>query len=156
MGKRANKNANPIEIANKVYSSDGKNNRNNPYDITKANQEQDGYRFRGRGIKQLTHRYNYADFQSYYNKHYPNDTKDFLNNEEHRKALLDNGKIALLSAVWFWNDKKCYKIADKQTSNNANEIVKQITKKVNGGTNGLDKRTKQYARIKNANIFKDF
>ena len=156
VGKRANKNANPIEIANKVYSSDGKNNRNNPYDITKANQEQDGYRFRGRGIKQLTHRYNYADFQSYYNKHYPNDTKDFLNNEEHRKALLDNGKIALLSAVWFWNHTGCYKIADKQTSNNANEIVKQITKKVNGGTNGLDKRTKQYARIKNTNIFKDF
>ena len=33
---------------------------------------------------------------------------------------------------------------------------RQITKKVNGGTNGLDKRTKQYARIKNANIIKDF
>ena len=115
-----------------------------------------GYNFRGRGVIQLTGRSNYTRFQSYYNKHYPNDTKDFLNNEEHRKALLDNGKIALLSAVWFWNDKKCYKIADKQTSNNANEIVKQITKKVNGGTNGLDKRTKQYARIKNTNIFKDF
>ena len=116
----------------------------------------DGYKFRGRGVIQLTGRSNYTRFQSYYNKHYPNDTKDFLNNEEHRKELTTNGKIALLSAVWFWNHTGCYKIADKQTSNNANEIVKQITKKVNGGTNGLDKRTKQYARIKNTNIFKDF
>ena len=183
VGKRANKNANPIEIANKVYSSDGKNNRNNPYDITKANQEQDGYRFRGRGIKQLTHRYNYADFQSYYNKHYPNDTKDFLNNEEHRKALLDNGKIALLSAVWFWNDKKCYAdaknypeisifrgkhlyaiIDDEANGNiiitkenvNTTKSVLAISLTINGGTNGLSDRTKQHTRIKSQNIFKDF
>ena len=156
VGKRANKKANKMEIGNKAYGSDGKNNRNNPYDITKANQEQDGYRFRGRGMKQLTHKYNYADFQSYYNKHYPNDTKDFLNNEKHREELTTNGKIALLSAVWFWNHTGCYKIADKQVSNNANEIVKQITKKVNGGYNGLDDRTKQHTRIKNANIFRDF
>ena len=107
-------------------------------------------------MKQLTHKYNYADFQSYYNKHYPNDTKDFLNNEKHREELTTNGKIALLSAVWFWNHTGCYKIADKQVSNNANEIVKQITKKVNGGYNGLDDRTKQHTRIKNANIFRDF
>lgn len=147
----------------------------------------DGYRFRGRGIKQLTHRYNYADFQSYYNKHYPNDTKDFLNNEEHRKALLDNGKIALLSAVWAWNDKKCsadaknypeisifrgkhlYEIANDETNGNVattrkagkKEIhtiksVLAISVSVNGGTNGLDDRTKQHARIKSQNIFKDF
>lgn len=125
----------------------------------------DGYNFRGRGVIQLTGRSNYTRFQSYYNKHYPNDTKDFLNNEEHRKALLDNGKIALLSAVWFWNHTGCYKIADKQTSNNANEIVKQITKKVNGGYNGLDERQKAFKRIRfgssnTANIsngiFRDF
>ena len=115
-----------------------------------------GYNFRGRGIKQLTGRSNYTSFQSYYNKHYPNDTKDFLNNEEHRKELTTNGKIALLSAVWFWNHTGCYKIADKQASNNTNEIVKQITYKVNGGYNGLNDRVKQYTRIKNANIFRDF
>ena len=118
-----------------------------------------------RGVMQLTGRSNYARFQSYYNKHNPNDTKDFLNNEEHRKELTTNGKIALLSAVWFWNDKKCYKIADKQTSNNANEIVKQITKKVNGGYNGLGERQKAFKRIRfgssnTANIsngiFRDF
>ncbi|TLD79898.1 glycoside hydrolase [Helicobacter trogontum] len=139
-------------MANKVYADENRSDSNKLGNT----QQGDGYKFRGRGIKQLTGRSNYANFQSYYNKHNPNDTKDFLNNEEHRKALPDNGKIALLSAVWFWNDKKCYKIADKQTSNNANEIVKQITKKVNGGYNGLDKRTKQHTRIKNANIFEDF
>ena len=47
-----------------------------------------------REVMQLTGRSNYTRFQSYYNKHYPNDTKDFLNNEEHRKELTTNGKIA--------------------------------------------------------------
>ena len=96
VGKRANKNANPIEIANKAYGTRLGNQGGG-----------DGYKFRGRGVIQLTGRSNYTRFQSYYNKHYPNDTKDFLNNEEHRKELTTNGKIALLSAVWFWNDKKC-------------------------------------------------
>ena len=152
VGKRSDKKAKDVIIANKVYADENRSDSNKLGNT----QQGDGYKFRGRGIKQLTGRSNYANFQSYYNKHNPNDTKDFLNNEEHRKALLDNGKIALLSAVWFWNHTGCYKIADKQTSNNANEIVKQITKKVNGGYNGLDKRTKQHTRIKNANIFEDF
>ena len=91
------------------------------------------------------------------------DTDDyFVNNPD---SITTDGKFALLSAVWFWNHTWCYKIADKQTSNNANEIVKQITKKVNGGYNGLDERQKAFKRIRfgssnTANIsngiFRDF
>ena len=152
VNKRGDKKAQTQTLANKVYADENRSDSNKLGNT----QQGDGYNFRGRGIKQLTGRSNYTRFQSYYNKHYPNDAKDFLNNEEHRKALLDNGKIALLSAVWFWNYTGCYKIADKQASNNTNEIVKQITYKVNGGYNGLNDRVKQYTRIKNANIFRDF
>ena len=119
------------------------------------------------------------------NKHaiLQNYTKDFLNNEEHRKELTTNGKIALLSAVWFWNDRKCspntkkypellmfkgkhlYEITNDETNGNVattKENVKTIKSvlaisvSVNGGTNGLSDRAKQHTRIKSQNIFKDF
>ena len=123
----------------------------------------DGYKFRGRGIKQLTGREHYTKFSKYAKNKNWIDTDDyFVNNPD---SITTDGKFALLSAVWFWNHTGCYKIADKQTSNNANEIVKQITKKVNGGYNGLDERQKASKRIRfgssnTANIsngiFRDF
>ena len=123
----------------------------------------DGYKFRGRGIKQLTGREHYTKFSKYAKNKNWIDTDDyFVNNPD---SITTDGKFALLSAVWFWNHTGCYKIADKQTSNNANEIVKQITKKVNGGYNGLDERQKAFKRIRfgssnTANIsngiFRDF
>ena len=118
-----------------------------------------------REVMQLTGRSNYTRFQSYYNKHYPNDAKDFLNNEEHRKELTTNGKIALLSAVWFWNHTKLYKLADTHNDNNIDSKVREITKKVNGGYNDLHGRQKAFKRIRfgssnTANIsngiFRDF
>ncbi len=123
----------------------------------------DGYSFREREVIQLAGRSNYKDFTTKAKEWgWIDNVADF---EAKPDLILQNGKYALLSAVWFWNDKKCYKIADKQTSNNANEIVKQITKKVNGGYNGLDERQKAFKRIRfgssnTANIsngiFRDF
>ena len=123
----------------------------------------DGYKFRGRGIKQLTGREHYTKFSKYAKNKNWIDTDDyFVNNPD---SITTDGKFALLSAVWFWNHTGCYKIADKQTSNNANEIVKQITKKVKGGYKGLDERQKASKRIRfgssnTANIsngiFRDF
>ena len=102
----------------------------------------------------------------------------FVNNPD---SITDNGKYALLSAVWFWNsqinksknvnfrNKYCCEIANDETNGNVattrkagkKEIhtiksVLAISVSVNGGTNGLDDRTKQHTRIKSQNIFKDF
>ncbi|MGX3044650.1 hypothetical protein [Helicobacter sp. T3_23-1056] len=161
-------------IANYVYSDKNGNKG-----------DDDGWDFRGRGIKQLTGKNNYAEFQSFYNANNPNNKKDFLNNEEHRKELITNGRVALLSAVWFWNDKKypnkgkivawrekyLYEIADDKTNGNKTTQAIDNTNKqsinltqsqraisilVNGGTNGLTDRRDAYNRINNNDIFKDF
>ena len=161
-------------IANYVYSDKNGNEGGD-----------DGWDFRGRGIKQLTGRNNYAGFQSFYNANNPNNKKDFLNNEEYRKELITNGRVALLSAVWFWNDKKypnkgkivawqgkyLYEIADDETNGNKTTQAIDNTSKqninltqsqrvisilVNGGTNGLTDRRDAYNRINNNDIFKNF
>ncbi len=90
--------------------------------------------FHGRGLIQLTHRYNYEACG--------NDLDiDFINNKE----LLEQPKYASLSAGWFWDKNKLNKIADE---NNGIETVKKITKIVNGGFNGLEDRIKYYNKAK--------
>lgn len=129
----------------------------------------------------LTWRDNYRSCTKYlHNKGWLDNDIDF---ESQPQLVTDSGVHALLSAVYFWNDRKCYpnakkypelsifrgqhlyKIADDKingnvaiTKANVNTIqsVLAISLTINGGTNGLSKRTAQHTRIKNANIFKDF
>lgn len=109
---------NPEAIANKVYGGRLGNNK-----VT------DGWTFRGRGYIQLTGRANYAEID----KLVPED-------------LLDNpdmvaGKYAMLSAGYYWNSRKINAVADKGATK---EVVELVTLKVNGGTNGLEERTKYF------------
>jgi putative chitinase len=82
----------------------------------------DGYKFRGRGYIQVTGRANYTALSK--------DSKiDFLNNPE----LLSQEANAMISALWYWNKRKLNTLADKDN-------ILGITKKINGGTNGLEDR----------------
>lgn len=65
-------------------------------------------------------------------------------------------RFAYAEQVYFWNSKELYKIADKQSENNTNEIVKQITKKVNGGESALSDRQQAFHKIQSNNIFEEF
>jgi len=92
--------------------------------------EGDGLRFKGRGFIQVTGRANYTVLSK--------DTRiDFLNNPE----LLEQEANAMISALWFWNKKKLNELADK-------DDCKAITKKINGGYNGLADRERLLIKYK--------
>jgi len=116
---------NPEKIANKVYA----NRMGNGPEASG-----DGYKWRGRGPIQLTGKDNYAAFAA--------DVKrlDVLKNPD-----LVVGELAFESALWFFRKNGLLAVADKGVTD---AVITQITKRVNGGTHGLDdrlKKTKQYA-----------
>lgn len=84
----------------------------------------DGLKYKGRGFIQITGRANYTELSK--------DLKiDFLNNPE----LLEQEPNAILSALWFWKKKKLNVFADEDN-------ITIITKRINGGFNGINDRKK--------------
>lgn len=90
----------------------------------------DGYKFRGRGYIQITGRANYTEISKDLGI-------DFLNNPD----LLSQEANAMLSALWFWNKRKLNQYADL-------DDVKTVTRKINGGFNGLDHRKELLVKYK--------
>ncbi|MFN3892019.1 MAG: glycoside hydrolase family 19 protein [Beijerinckiaceae bacterium] len=86
----------------------------------------DGFRFRGRGIFQLTGRFNYADM-----------SRKLGLDLVAKPDLAADPEVALRIACEYWKSRNLNALADK------NDIV-AITKKINGGTNGLADRRANY------------
>ena len=84
----------------------------------------DGEKFRGRGIFQLTGRYNYHLAS---NAIFGDDR--LIDNPK----LVETPEIAVLTACWFWFTRHLNDLADK-------DEFKAITQKINGGLNGLAER----------------
>lgn len=87
----------------------------------------DGYKFRGRGIFQLTGRANYETYGRKIGM-------DLVSNPE----LASRADIALRVACEYWRAKKLNALADKND-------IDGITKKINGGFNGLADRKAKFA-----------
>jgi len=104
---------NPKKIANMVYS-----NRMGNRDEASG----DGYRFRGRGCIQLTGHANYFHAGKACDE-------DFVMNPD----LVATPKFAAMTAGWFWNTHKLNQYADTRD-------FTMMTKKINGGTIGLNDR----------------
>lgn len=112
---------NPVVIANIVYA-----NRMGNGNVISG----DGYKFRGRGFIQITGKSNYESLSK--------DTKiDFVSNPN----LLLQEANALISALWYWNKNNLNTFADKD------DII-TITKRINGGLNGIDDRKRLLAIYK--------
>jgi putative chitinase len=101
----------------------------------------DGYKFRGRGIFQLTGKGNYTKFKNWYVSKYGND-KDFVSNPE---LLKENDTIAILSALWYYKERVIDKVNIDSTT-----AVKTVTLKINGGYNGLNDRKIRYQKAKDS------
>jgi putative chitinase len=93
----------------------------------------DGKKFMGRGLLQTTGRANYTKASKVMGL-------DLLNHPE----LLEEPKNALKSACEFWKEHKLNEIADSGD-------FKLLTKRINGGYNGLTERMSLYKKA--CNIF---
>lgn len=96
------------------------------------NQPGDGFTFRGRGFIQITGRANYARVGTALNF-------DFIA----APSMLALSPYAVLSAAWYWKIKNINAAADK-------DDVTQVTKLINGGTNGLSYRIIRLINAKTA------
>ena len=110
----------PEMIANYVYMDEFRTSK-----MGNIN-EGDGWKFRGRGLKQLTGRENYTNFGKSVNM-----------TAEQAADYVATEKGAIESACWFWNAKKLNAVADTK------DIVK-MTKIINGGDIGLADRKSRF------------
>lgn len=94
--------------------------------------DDDGQRYKGRGLIQITGTANYKACSI---SLFVDDR--LLRNPE----LLEQPDNAALSAAWFWDSRKLNDLADV-------EDFRKITKKINGGYNGMEDRLQFYARTK--------
>lgn len=106
----------PEAIANRVYA-----NRMGNGDEKSG----DGYKYRGRGYLQTTGKANQVLFDATV-------PDDIIKNPE-----LISTKYSLTSAIFFFTSNKLWDICDKGSTN---DIITQLTKRINGGTIGLTER----------------
>jgi putative chitinase len=93
----------------------------------------DGIRFKGRGLIQLTGRQNYSDFGN----------SACLNvlAKGNERLISMHPSFALEASLWFWNKRHLNNYADT-------DDLKSITRRVNGGYNGLTDRQEYLDRAK--------
>jgi len=104
---------NPVQLANAAYATHG-GNRGEAFG--------DGWAYRGRGLIQLTGRWNYM----YYGGRIREDL-------EHAPDRASMPAIAARLALAFWTARSCNADADR-------DDTEAVTRRINGGINGLEDR----------------
>ena len=131
-------------IANLVYMDA---NRSPGYRLGNT-QPGDGWRYRGRGLKQLTGRDNYRSFTAGHTAIWGEEV-DFEANPDR----VSEPKYSVRSGLWFWVSRRCHVIADGGMTRAVSE---RITNEINRGI-GADSRTNRWNhsnRIYGSNVFR--
>jgi putative chitinase len=111
----------PERIANRVYA-----NRMGNGPETSG----DGWKFRGKGIIQLTGKDNVSRFAASVGM-----------TVDEASAYLETIEGACMGAGWFWSVNNLNALADKGD-------MRTLTRRINGGEHGLEDRLAQYAKVK--------
>ncbi|AVV37337.1 glycoside hydrolase family 19 protein [Pantoea vagans] len=120
-GRNAMHAANQKMIASIIYA-----NRNGNGDVSSG----DGYRYRGRGLIQITGKSNYAAL-----------VKQLAADVASNPDLLLGYRFAAMSAAAWWKNNGLNELADS-------DDVTRITRIINGGLNGLDDRKSRLSKSK--------
>jgi predicted chitinase len=132
-----------MRFANCVYG-------NRPLDLGNGSVESgDGYKYRGRGLKQLTGRKNYTDFNTWHEANiarWPSDHQDFVQNPDPVTQM----KYAARSAAYFW---LVGKLAIRADNGPTDAAVDSITNIVNLHTDSRQARKSNFRMIWNNKYF---
>jgi putative chitinase len=115
----------PEKIANRVYGSRMGNG---------GEESGEGWKYRGRSYIQLTGKSNYEKFDKFV-------SDDIVKNPD-----LVASKYPLMAAGWFFDSNQLWKICDLGSSH---DVVEKLTRKINGGINGLEERKNYFTKFYN-------
>lgn len=122
----------------------------------------DGYRFRGRGLKQLTGKYNYAEYWVYrgwisrsnFTASWWDRSNPIRPNITDPDSLVSVPHNVVDTGAWYWEASPHTGRPHSRSSINIEagagvtaEIIESVTKAINGGINGLENRRYHTIRI---------
>jgi len=131
---------NPANLGNYVYANrNGNSNKDSG----------DGYKYRGRGIIQLTGKNNYIAYTRIHNEKSPEDHQDFVKNPD---LVVSNLEYGIESAFVWWEmnnvNSKILASYSTRTESNISEHVADVSSIVNGGTIGLRERIEIFESLR--------
>ena len=132
--------ADQVAIANIAYAGKLGNGEADTDKDGQLDEDDDGYKYRGAGVLQITGKSNFIEVQNRINKYSPEANINILAG---RDADSLTGSILMGMAFWVWKD--LYKLADAGTSK---QVVDSITAVINKYTSSYKSRQEHFKKIK--------